>query len=114
MKPLGTESPWKPGAIFNAMVVPASAYPVRGVVWYQGESNTSAERAPLYGRLFRTMIDDWRRAWNQGDLPFLFVQLAGFTAAPSARRWASRNSGHWRSGAALKPASCTNRKGKSP
>jgi sialate O-acetylesterase len=83
-KPVGpAESPWKPGAIFNAMVAPATAYPVRGVIWYQGESNTSAERAPLYGRLFRTMIDDWRRAWNQGDLPFLFVQLAGFTAPDS-------------------------------
>jgi sialate O-acetylesterase len=85
VKPVGPESPWKPGAIFNAMVTPAAAYPVRGVIWYQGESNTSAERAPLYGRLFRTMIDDWRRAWNQGDFPFLFVQLAGFTTTPDSR-----------------------------
>ena len=85
VKPVGPEGPWKPGAIFNAMVTPAAAYPVRGVIWYQGESNTSAERAPLYGRLFRTMIDDWRRAWNQGDFPFLFVQLAGFTAAPDSQ-----------------------------
>ena len=85
VKPVGPEGPWKPGAIFNAMVTPAAAYPIRGVIWYQGESNTSAERAPLYGRLFRTMIDDWRRAWNQGDFPFLFVQLAGFTAAPDSQ-----------------------------
>ncbi|MCX6626694.1 MAG: sialate O-acetylesterase [Candidatus Solibacter sp.] len=84
IKPVGPEGPWKPGAIFNAMVLPAAAYPIRGVIWYQGESNTSAERAPLYGRLFRTMIDDWRRVWNQGDFPFLFVQLAGFTAAPDS------------------------------
>lgn len=83
VKPVGPEGPWKPGVIFNAMVKPASSYPVRGVIWYQGESNTSADRAPLYGRLFRTMIEDWRHAWNQGDLPFLFVQLAGFTAPDS-------------------------------
>jgi sialate O-acetylesterase len=83
VKPVGPEGPWKPGAIFNAMVMPASSYPVRGVIWYQGESNTSAERAPLYERLFRTMIDDWRHAWNQDDFPFLFVQLAGFTAPGS-------------------------------
>ncbi len=82
-KPVGPEGPWKPGAIFNAMVMPASSYPIRGVIWYQGESNSSVERAPLYGRLFRTMIDDWRRVWNQGDFPFLFVQLAGFTAPDS-------------------------------
>jgi sialate O-acetylesterase len=85
VKPVGPAGPWKPGAIFNAMVAPASAYPIRGVIWYQGESNTSAERAPLYGRLFRTMIDDWRRAWNQGDFPFLFVQLAAFNAAPDSQ-----------------------------
>ena len=85
VKPVGPEGPWKPGAIYNAMVAPATAYPIRGVIWYQGESNTSAERAPLYGRLFRTMIDDWRRAWNQGDFPFLFVQLAGYNATPDSR-----------------------------
>ncbi len=85
VKPVGPESPWKPGVIFNAMVTPAAAYPVRGVIWYQGESNTSAERAPLYGGLFRTMIEDWRRVWNQGNFPFLFVQLAGFTTTPDSQ-----------------------------
>lgn len=85
VRPLGPMSPWKPGAIFNAMVAPAARYPVRGVIWYQGESNTAPERAPLYGRLFETMIRDWRRAWGQGDFPFLFVQLAGYRAALDSR-----------------------------
>jgi sialate O-acetylesterase len=80
-RPAGpAESPWKPGAIFNGMVAPASRYPIRGVLWYQGESNTAVERAPYYARLFRTMISDWRRAWGQGDFPFLFVQLSSYEA----------------------------------
>jgi sialate O-acetylesterase len=79
-KPVGPEGPWKPGVIFNGMVAPATRYAIRGVIWYQGESNTALTRAPLYGRLFRAMIEDWRRAWGLGGLPFLFVQLAGFGA----------------------------------
>jgi len=76
---------WGPGLLYNGMIAPLTPLPIRGVIWYQGESNTSAERAPLYGRLFRTMMEDWRRAWNQADLPFLFVQLAGYTAAPDSQ-----------------------------
>jgi sialate O-acetylesterase len=85
VKPVGPEGPWKPGSIFNAMIAPATRFPIRGVIWYQGESNTAPERAPLYARLFRTMIEDWRRAWGQGDFPFLFVQLAGYTAAEESQ-----------------------------
>jgi sialate O-acetylesterase len=71
-------SHWMPGGLYNAMVGPITAYPIRGVIWYQGESNTSTQRAPLYGRMLQTLIRDWRRAWSQGDLPFLFVQLANY------------------------------------
>ena len=85
VRPAGPESPWRPGAIYNAMVAPATRFRIRGVIWYQGESNTTAERAPVYGRLFRTMIEDWRRAWGQGDFPFLFVQLANFAGAPESQ-----------------------------
>jgi sialate O-acetylesterase len=84
-KPVGPEGPWKPGVIRNAMIAPATRYPIRGVIWYQGESNTSPERAPLYGRLFRTMIQDWRAAWGLGDFPFIFVQLASFVTAPESQ-----------------------------
>jgi sialate O-acetylesterase len=69
---------WAPSALFNAMIAPLVPLPIRGVIWYQGESNTDAERAPMYARLFQTMIRDWRVHWAQGDFPFLFVQIANF------------------------------------
>jgi sialate O-acetylesterase len=54
------------------------------VIWYQGESNADGGRAPLYGRVFRAMIEDWRREWGIGDFPFLFVQIANYKAGASA------------------------------
>ena len=73
---------WQPAALFNGMIAPLTPFPIRGVIWYQGESNASPERAPLYAHLFQTLILDWRKAWNQNDMPFLFVQLANFKAGP--------------------------------
>jgi sialate O-acetylesterase len=73
---------WGPAAIYNAMVAPLAPFAIRGVIWYQGESDASPERAPVYARLFQSMIRDWRRAWGVGDFPFLFVQLASWTAGP--------------------------------
>ena len=52
---------WQPAGLFNAMIAPLTRFPIRGAIWYQGESNAGPERAPLYARLFRTMIQDWRR-----------------------------------------------------
>jgi sialate O-acetylesterase len=80
---LGPGGPYTPGGLWNAMVAPLANLAIRGVIWYQGEANTSTTRAPYYGRLFETLIRDWRRAWRQGDFPFLFVQLANFTAPDS-------------------------------
>ncbi len=74
------ENSWQPGGLFNAMIAPLTPFPIRGAIWYQGESNASRERASLYARLFQTMIRDWRHAWGEGDFPFLFVQLANYTA----------------------------------
>jgi sialate O-acetylesterase len=79
------DSSWMPSGLYNAMIAPLTHFPIRGAIWYQGESNASRERAPLYARLLGTMIQDWRRAWGQGDLPFLFVQLANFNAGDA--RW---------------------------
>jgi sialate O-acetylesterase len=75
---------WMPAGLYNAMIAPLTSFPIRGVIWYQGESNTSRGRAPLYARLFQTMIRDWRSAWEEGDFPFLFVQIANFKTSPES------------------------------
>lgn len=71
---------WAPAGIWNAMVAPLTPHAIRGVIWYQGESDASPERAPVYARLFEETIRSWRRAWGAGDFPFLYVQLANYTA----------------------------------
>ena len=69
---------WGPGMLWNGMIAPLTPFPIRGVIWYQGESNSALARAPLYGRVFGTMITDWRHEWGIGDFPFLFVQISNF------------------------------------
>jgi sialate O-acetylesterase len=66
----------RPASLYNAMIAPLAQYAIRGAIWYQGEANTS--RAYTYRSLFPDMIRDWRRLWDQGDFPFLFVQIAPF------------------------------------
>jgi sialate O-acetylesterase len=67
-----------PTLLFNAMVNPLIPFAMKGVIWYQGESN--AGRAYQYRTAFPLMINDWRKHWNQGDFPFYFVQLSSFNA----------------------------------
>ena len=69
-----------PTLLFNSMIHPILPYPIRGAIWYQGESN--ADRAKQYQRIFPALITDWRNHWKVGDFPFLFVSLANFTAPP--------------------------------
>jgi sialate O-acetylesterase len=73
---------WAPAALYNGMIAPLTSFAIRGATWYQGESNEGPDRAPLYARLFQTMIRDWREAWGEGDFPFLFVQIANWNTAP--------------------------------
>jgi sialate O-acetylesterase len=80
---------WMPTGLYNAMIHPLIPYAIRGVIWYQGESN--AGNAVEYRTLFPAMITAWRQAWGQGDFPFLFVQLANFMARaprPVTTPWA--------------------------
>ncbi len=73
---------WRPASLYNAMIAPLIPLPIRGVIWYQGESNATLNRTAEYTRLFTTMIQDWRNQWHQGDFPFLFAQIASYTATP--------------------------------
>jgi sialate O-acetylesterase len=79
----------RPGNIFAGVVYPTLGYGIKGVIWYQGEANTS--RASEYTNLFPFLIEQWRKEWNQGDFPFYWVQLANFKnrkLTPSESDWA--------------------------
>jgi sialate O-acetylesterase len=70
--------------LYNGMIAPLQPFPIRGAIWYQGESNN--DRAKQYRALFPLLIADWRRNWGLGDFPFLFVQIAPFdTMSPEIR-----------------------------
>jgi len=71
-----SQSPNAPTVLYNGMIAPLLPYAMRGVIWYQGESNVGRERQ--YRTLFPAMIADWRQAWGEGNFPFLFVQIAPF------------------------------------
>ncbi|MGB5319478.1 sialate O-acetylesterase [Eudoraea sp.] len=92
MKPL--EGPtfirWKPGGLYNAMISPLIDYKIKGVIWYQGESNTQNPRE--YFNTFPALIKDWRQQFQIGNFPFLYVQLANFMEPadePVESNWAS-------------------------
>jgi sialate O-acetylesterase len=68
-----------PSLAYNSMLHPFIPYAIKGVLWYQGESN--AGRAYQYKTVFTMMIHDWRQKWNQKDLPFYFAQLATYTTS---------------------------------
>lgn len=74
--------PFAPGYLYETGIKPLIPFAMRGVVWYQGESN--ATHPELHNKLFPLMIKNWREAWGQGDFPFLFVQLPNIA---SRNRW---------------------------
>ena len=91
MSPLAGETfiRWKPMGLYNAMIAPLKNYNIKGAIWYQGESNTG--NPVEYGKMFPAMIQDLRKNFEQGQFPFLFVQLANFMEAkdqPSESNWA--------------------------
>lgn len=85
--PAASAYPNQPAVLFNAMINPLIPFSIKGVIWYQGESNAS--RAKQYQTLFPLMIEDWREQFGQGKFPFLFVQLANFNPqGASPTQWA--------------------------
>jgi sialate O-acetylesterase len=86
---VGIASQNQPAALFNAMVAPVVNYAIKGILWYQGESN--AGKPAEYGRLLPAFIKDWRQQWKLDDLPFLYVQLPNFMEVdylPAESNWA--------------------------
>ena len=69
---------WAPAWLYNGMIAPAVDFAIKGVIWYQGESNSGALRAPMYEKVFPALIADWRMHWREGNFPFLFVQISSF------------------------------------
>lgn len=67
-----------PTVLYNAMVNPLRNFPVKGCIWYQGCNNVG--RADQYAVLFPQMVKGWREKFNNPDMPFYFVQLAGYLA----------------------------------
>ncbi|MFD2719638.1 sialate O-acetylesterase [Hymenobacter monticola] len=81
---VNSQLPQSPAIIYNAMIAPLLPYTMKGVIWYQGESNADDRAEALrYYQLFPALITDWRRQWGT-DFPFLFVQLAGYQPNPPA------------------------------
>jgi len=78
-----------PTLLYNGVIAPLHGLPIKGVIWYQGESNEF--RAVEYEQLLKTMITDWRTKWNNQKLPFYIVQLANYRqedAFPKESYWA--------------------------
>ena len=93
LQPDGQQINKVPTVLYNKMVHPLLGLPIKGVLWYQGESNAdNVADARNYADLFTTMITRWRREWGSGEFPFLWVQLANFMAPdslpPATSAWA--------------------------
>jgi sialate O-acetylesterase len=79
----------QPTSLYNAMAAPVTNFTIKGVLWYQGETNVN--NASEYDKLLPTLIADWRSKWKQPELPFLYVQLPNFQEVqyvPSESQWA--------------------------
>ena len=92
--PQGISAQNQPAALYNAMIAPLVKYPVKGFLWYQGETNAGSPGN--YDRLLTALINDWRSKWHLPNAPFLFVQLANYmdyTFLPVESSWARLRNG---------------------
>ena len=72
------------GGLFNGKIAPLIPYAIKGAIWYQGEANSSPEKAPFYGAQLRALVSDWRARWGH-EFPFAWAQLPNF--AGPGRDW---------------------------
>ncbi len=80
-----------PTVLFNGMIAPIIPYHIRGVIWYQGESNSGAPSDyNNYKYLFPLLIKNWRADWMEGNFPFYWVQIAPFNYGPTAKSYVVR------------------------
>ncbi|MEG2150001.1 MAG: GDSL-type esterase/lipase family protein [Bacteroidaceae bacterium] len=69
--------PYEPCYLYESGIIPLAQYPIKGVVWYQGESN--AHNIEVHEMLFPMLVDSWRRNWKEAELPFYYVQLSSLS-----------------------------------
>jgi sialate O-acetylesterase len=95
----------EPSGLYNTMVAPLINYRIKGILWYQGETN--ANKPQEYQKLLPALINDWRIKWQEGPVPFIFVQLPNFMEVqylPSESQWAELRSGQLKSLSVLNTA----------
>lgn len=75
----GSDHRNRPTGLYNGTIAPVTRFGIKGVIWYQGESNSFTKfKAYQYRFLFPKLVKCWRASWGQGDFPFYYVQLASF------------------------------------
>lgn len=91
-KTLVSLGPGTPTMLFNGMIAPLIPYIVKGVIWYQGESNSDLPGDyNNYEALFKLMIRNWRANWREGNFPFYFVQIAPWIYGEKSKSYVVRD-----------------------
>ncbi len=85
--PMGPGHAHEPATLYNAMIAPIVRYTIKGALWYQGETEAGRAQGQIYGDALMTLVQDWRRAFGQGDFPFYWVQLANYGNAAKNGHW---------------------------
>jgi sialate O-acetylesterase len=85
--PLGPGHHHQPTTLYNAMIAPLTKYTIKGALWYQGETEAGRAQGHIYGDALMTLVQDWRRAFGQGDFAFYWVQLANYGNAVKNGHW---------------------------
>jgi sialate O-acetylesterase len=85
--PMGPGHAHEPTSLYNGMLAPLVKYTIKGALWYQGETEAGRAQGQIYGEAMMTLVQDWRRAFGQGEFPFYWVQLANYGNAAKNGHW---------------------------